>query len=108
LLLTITLTKLRDHENYHLAAKRDARLTVPLDTSAASCKEPADGDAVFFQLVIQEALAGLPDLHRAVLELRLAGHEVAEIAAHTCRSRRSVERVLQQVRVRLTKLLEEP
>src|SRR5580692_4035275 len=26
LLLTITLSKLRNHENYHLAAKRDARL----------------------------------------------------------------------------------
>jgi RNA polymerase sigma-70 factor (ECF subfamily) len=108
LLLTITLSKLRDHENYHLAAKRDARLTVPLDADSATVSADGDGDAVFFQLVIQEAFAGLPDLHRAVVELRLAGHEVADIAAHTCRSRRSVERVLQDVRIRLTKLLEEP
>jgi len=107
LLLSIALSKLRDQEQFHRAAKRDVRLTVPLEVDGAGTLGQADddGDGVFFQLVVQEAFAGLPELHRTVVELRLAGHEVAAIAAHTGRSRRTVERVLQDVRSRLTNLL---
>jgi RNA polymerase sigma-70 factor, ECF subfamily len=113
LLLSIALSKLRDQEHFHRAAKRDVRLTVPLEIDGSaggrvispSRKAEEDGDGAFFQLVVQEAFAGLPELHRAVVELRLAGHEVAAIAAQTGRSRRTVERVLQDVRARLTDLL---
>jgi RNA polymerase sigma-70 factor, ECF subfamily len=107
LLLSIALSKLRDQEQFHRAAKRDVRLTVPLQVEGpgAPGQGGEDGDDVFFQLVVREAFAGLPELHRAVIELRLAGHDVAAIAAHTGRSRRTVERVLQDVRGRLTTLL---
>jgi DNA-directed RNA polymerase specialized sigma24 family protein len=42
-----------------------------------------------------------------MLELRLDGLEVAEIAERTRRSRRTVERLLQQGRARLAALLDE-
>ena len=42
------------------------------------------------------------------VRLRIDGHEVADIAAHTGRSKRSVERVLQQFRDQLQGLLDDP
>ena len=52
----------------------------------------------FLQLVIDEALERLPEPHRQMVRMRIEGHEVAEIATTTARSKRSVERVLQDFR----------
>ena len=53
------------------------------------------------QLTINEVLERLPASHRKIVELRVEGHEVAEIAAQTGRAKRSVERILQEFRDRL-------
>ena len=42
-----------------------------------------------------------------MVELRIQGHEVAEIARQTGRSKRSVERALQEVRSKLRTLLQQ-
>jgi hypothetical protein len=43
--------------------------------------------------------------YRALAGLRIQGHEVAEIARQSGRSKRTVERILQDVRARLRQLL---
>ena len=56
-------------------------------------------------LAVDEALQRLPDHFREVVRLRMDGYEVAEIAGHTARSKRTVERMLQEARTRLQSLL---
>ena len=72
--------------------------------------EGAGGDNAsfaFLQLVIDEALGRLRPAQRRMVELRVEGYEVAEIAQKTQRSKRTVERSLQQAREKLGDLLHE-
>ena len=52
-------------------------------------------------MVVEELLETIPDVYRRMIELRIEGHEVAEIATSVQRSKRSVERVLQEFREKL-------
>ena len=109
LLLVITLNKIRAQGNFHRAACRDVRLTAPAspDTAVAAGAD-SDGPALaFLKLVIDELLQRLPEPHREMILLRIDGHEVAEVAARTRRSKRSVERVLQEFRRHLAAELHE-
>ena len=108
LLLVIVLNKIRAKGAFHRAAKRDVRLTESVDWSqSAPDDHPGSGDfdKVFLRMVIQEALEQLDPRQREMVELRIQGHEVAEIATITGRSKRTVERILQEVRERLRVLL---
>jgi hypothetical protein len=62
----------------------------------------APQDALF-----TKALDKLPPQQRMVLELRLQGHDVSAIAQKTGRSRRTIERILQETHKQLTDLLGE-
>jgi RNA polymerase sigma-70 factor (ECF subfamily) len=109
LLVVITLNKIRSKANYFVAAKRDVRQTVTadgVDEQRLAYAGSAKDDLAFLQLSVQEALEKLLPLHRHVITLRIEGHEVAEIARQTGRSHRTVERILQQTRQRLTELLQ--
>ena len=57
--------------------------------------------------MIDEALGRLRPAQRRMVELRVEGYEVAEIAQKTQRSKRTVERSLQQAREQLGSLLHE-
>ena len=46
-----------------------------------------------------------PDVYRLIVQMRIDGHEVAEIAERSQRSRRTVERVLQEFREQLQRSL---
>src|SRR5262249_22404269 len=98
LLLTIALNKVRAHGTFHSAAKRDVRsatsLSEGLSGGVAARKDEAA--ETLLRLALEEALAALPAQQRALVELRLQGHEVAEIAEQVRRSKRTVERGLQQ------------
>ena len=59
------------------------------------------------RMVVDEVLEGLPESHRRMIELRIDGHEVAEISRDVGRSKRSVERVLQDFRRRMGELIHE-
>jgi RNA polymerase sigma-70 factor, ECF subfamily len=102
LLLVIALNKLRSEESHHRAAKRDVRLSA--DTSL---DDRGEDDTGHLSLSVEDALSRLPEAQRQMVELRIAGHEVAEIALSTGRSKRTVERLLQDVRSRLRTLLAE-
>jgi RNA polymerase sigma-70 factor, ECF subfamily len=111
LLLVITLNRLRTVKTQERAAKRDCRRNVQLgdgrgglDTAPAPRAEQPDA---VFRLVIDEAIARLPAAYREVLALRMEEYEVAEIARRTHRSKRTVERILQESRGWLRELLDE-
>lgn len=109
LLLVITLNRLRAEEQFHRAAKRDVRHSADLDSlsSTEQPQEPSGRTSVWLNLALRDALAELPPSHREVVELRMEGYDVASIAENIGRSKRSVERILQESRTRLRHLLNE-
>jgi RNA polymerase sigma-70 factor, ECF subfamily len=110
LFLVITLNKIRAKGVYHRAAKRDVRMTTGDDCIEryADPLHSNDSTTILLKLAVDEALSQLPPQHKMVVELRMEGHEVAEIADRTGRSKRSIERILQECRKQLARLLEDP
>jgi RNA polymerase sigma-70 factor (ECF subfamily) len=109
LFLVIALRKIRNAAAHHTAAKRDVRQTVSV-RDASHQVESAGGDGTglaVLRMVIDETLARLPEGTRRIIELQVEGNEVADIANRVGRSKRSVERVLQQFRGELTRSLDE-
>ena len=110
LFLVIALHKIRETAAFHRASKRDvgATATGPGFDRAARRVAAQDQTALTtLQLVIDEVLDTLAPSHRPIVELRIEGYEVDEIARRTQRSRRSVERALQEFRNRLRGLIRE-
>jgi RNA polymerase sigma-70 factor, ECF subfamily len=110
LFLVIGLNKVRAVAAHHKAAKRDVRKTTSgeaLEATSAQLTAQNEDDLRELQLTIDELLAPLPSVHREIITMRVAGHEVAEIAAKVGRSKRSVERILQEFRASLSKVLHE-
>ena len=108
LLLVISLNKIRAKGTFHQAAKRDVRLTETIDAPNSSLADDLGKDdfqQTFLRMVIQEALEQLDARQREMVELRVQGHDVGEIAALTGRSKRTVERNLQEIRHKLQGLL---
>jgi RNA polymerase sigma-70 factor (ECF subfamily) len=104
LFLVIALNKIRSLATFHLAAKRDVRLVKTGDTLDRALDDVAQTDQSaldVLRLIIDEILDSLPAVQRQMIELRIQEYEVAEIAERTSRSKRTVERVLQQFRKRL-------
>jgi DNA-directed RNA polymerase specialized sigma24 family protein len=66
-----------------------------------------DSASILLKMSVEDALSQLPAQHKQVVELRMEGHEVADIAIRTGRSKRSIERILQECRKKLARLLED-
>ncbi len=110
LLLVIALNKVRAAGAFHRAAKRDMRLTSggpSFDRALETEHAPDETALTVLRMVIADLLEGLPEPHRRAIELRIEGFEVTEIADRVVRSKRSVERVLQDFRNRLNTLIHE-
>jgi RNA polymerase sigma-70 factor (ECF subfamily) len=110
LLLVIALNKVRAAGAYHRAAKRDVRQTVAgeaFDLAMESERGRDEGALTVLKMVVEELLEGMPPAKRQMIELRIEGYEVAEIAEKVQRSKRSIERVLQGFRNRLESLIRE-
>jgi RNA polymerase sigma-70 factor (ECF subfamily) len=108
LFLVIALNKIRAKGAHHHAAKRDARITKTLESNDPAIEQSLMRDEfspAFMNMVVEEALGQLDVRQREIVELRIQGHEVAEIAERTGRSKRTVERNLQEIRHRLRDLL---
>jgi RNA polymerase sigma-70 factor (ECF subfamily) len=108
LLLVITINKIRAKGNYHRAAKRDMRLSAGEPALDAVASESADNEMALTELrmVIDEILKDLAEKSVEIVELRIGGLEVNEIVTRAKRSKRSVERVLQDFRERLRTKIE--
>jgi RNA polymerase sigma-70 factor (ECF subfamily) len=105
LLVKITLLKARAKGRYHSAARRDVRAEAdPGDDGwwrEAVAHEPGPEDAAMLVDQLEALLRGQPELFRDVLERRLQGRPVAEIATELGASRQSVYRVLDVLKKRL-------
>jgi RNA polymerase sigma-70 factor (ECF subfamily) len=110
LLLVIALNKVRAAGAYHRAAKRDVRQTVagePYERALESERGSDEGALTLLRMVVEDLLDGMPAANRRMIELRIEGHDVDEIARQVERSKRTVERVLQNFRTRLDALIHE-
>ncbi len=104
LLLVIGLNKIRSLGIFHRAKKRDLSKTDMGIEGVASLEHASDEDESairILHLTIDEILTALPSSYREVVDLRVAGYEVAEIAERCGRSKRSIERILQEFRKKL-------
>jgi RNA polymerase sigma-70 factor (ECF subfamily) len=110
LLLVIALNKVRASGSFHRAAKRDVKRTAVggVYDLAVESKSGRDEAALnVLRMVVEDMLQDLPEAHRKIIEMRIEGHEVNEIATVVQRSKRSVERELQEFRKRLQSALNE-
>lgn len=109
LFLVIGLNKIRSTGAYHRAAKRDVRQTQGGEVLDRAAKQAAADEQhlTVLRMVVEELLSQLQPSQRNMVELRIAGYTVAEIAKQTRRSKRSVERVLQEFRQSLQALVQD-
>ena len=105
LLLVLALNKVRALGAFHRARKRDVTKTTN-DKVLDEVLNGADDIAVStLRMVVAEQLNEVSDIQRKMVELRIEGFEIGEIASRTNRSRRTVERVLQRFREMLAKAI---
>lgn len=109
LLCAITLTKVRQHARFHYRKRRGLNREEsvghagPAEYDAAGCladDEPTPDEAVAFAEQMQRLFEELDDEERLLIQLKLDGVEQDEIAARLGCSKRTVRRLLQQVRTR--------
>jgi RNA polymerase sigma-70 factor (ECF subfamily) len=101
LFLVIGLNKVRATAAYHKAAKRDVRQTSDDSEIERGIAATGEDDLRVLQMTVDELLAPLSQSNREIILLRIAGHDVGEIATQLGRAKRSVERVLQEFRTSL-------
>ena len=116
LLATMTLHKLRDQVRRHVSEKRDVHAEhnfsgedslLGLQPKAlAGAPSPVEAVALVDQL--EQVMRLLEPEERRMLELRLQGYNLEEIAAEVRLSRRSVRRVLDRVRQHLEQRMPPP
>jgi RNA polymerase sigma-70 factor (ECF subfamily) len=105
LFLVIGLNKIQAKGAFHRAAKRDVRASVGGNELDYATEESDATSLSILQMSIDEVLAELSPSHREIIQLRIEGHEVAEIAGRIGRSKRSVERILQEFRKQLAAMI---
>ncbi len=108
LLLVITLNKIRTVVAYSRAAKRDGRRTesdLGFDFEQAKVDDRDEIALASLKMVIDEILSELIEVNREIVKLRIEGYEIDESACQVQRSKRTVERVLQEFRTRLAKMI---
>jgi len=102
LLVAIALNKLRSRVRYETARKRSPAA----GRRGATCAEESFAENDGSEGVdVRDVLERLPPEERELVELRLAGHDVEDIARRVGRSKRTVERQLQSCRDALAKLV---
>jgi RNA polymerase sigma-70 factor (ECF subfamily) len=109
LLVAITMNKLRDQVKRHQAEKRSVALEQHFGSEDSLLglqavnltREPSPVEALTLVDEVQLLLRPLEPLERQMVELRLQGHELREIAAATKRSVPTVRRVLDRVKEQL-------
>jgi RNA polymerase sigma factor (sigma-70 family) len=103
LLASITKHKLLREARHQRADRRSVDRELPLDQAEEAAflqrqPEPSAEDAAALADELERVLARLDAFGRRVLELRLQGAQLSEIAQDTGRSERTVRRTLGQIR----------
>ncbi len=111
LLASLTLHKALHQVRRHRSLKRsvnreeecalddNGRATIP---RAMLAKSPTASDAAVAVEELERALRKLSPAHRLIVELRLQGSHVREIADHVGRSERLIRKVLEELRASLS------
>lgn len=111
LLVSITLHKLQHQAERHTAGKRGIDREAAADSvdschglsALALARDPSPLEAAALADEVEALLRHLEPRHRSILELRLQGHNLEEIATEEHCSERTVRRVLEQVKGMLEK-----
>lgn len=101
LLVKITLLKARAKGRYHTAGLRNVNAEVDAGWQDALGHEPGPADAAALLDLIDTILRDQPALFRDILERRLQGETVTDIARQLKISRQSIYHVLRQLQERL-------
>ncbi len=115
LLCAITLAKAREQTRFHLRKRRgldrESPLASPGESGAvgfdAADPHPTPAAAAEFADFFQQALAGLDEEERQVVDLKLQELTNDEVAERLGSSERTVRRILKRVQGRLTRILDE-
>lgn len=110
LLLVLALNKIRKLATHHRAQRRNVATTERVEPELlAQFAERGNDDLAVRSLeeVIDELTGSLSPAHQQIIRLRIEGYKQGEIAAATQRTERTVERVLQNFRTRLRRLIDE-
>jgi RNA polymerase sigma-70 factor (ECF subfamily) len=99
LLMVIALNKIRSLADFHRADKRDVRRTQGMLAAEGELGQHDSLDML--RLTIEDLTQDLPEAHKQMIQLRIEGYAVSEIAEKVARSKRSTERVLQSFRTLL-------
>ncbi|MGI9456029.1 MAG: RNA polymerase sigma factor [Aeoliella sp.] len=108
LLLVLALHKVRNLAVHHRAQKRDVAKTWNVDEDRdLDHKLEADDQVAYdsLRMVIDDVVRDLPASNQKIIEMRIEGHGIKEIAVETNRSNRTVERTLQAFREQLAQLV---
>jgi RNA polymerase sigma-70 factor (ECF subfamily) len=108
LLLVLALNKTRKLATFHRAQKRDVGKTKG-SADLQNATQPLGHDDVslrLLQMVVDDLISDLPATHRQIIQLRIEGHRADDISQQTQRSKRTVERVLQEFRHKLSALID--
>ncbi|MBW3598946.1 MAG: LuxR family transcriptional regulator [Planctomycetes bacterium] len=114
LLAVITMNKLRRKVEHHTAGKRQVDQEQN-DSGAdgrqlyhdAITREPSPAETLAVLEEVDLLTRGLTDVQKRMVELRLQGYLIEEIAEEVARSERTVRRVLDKVKLCLEQRLEE-
>jgi RNA polymerase sigma-70 factor (ECF subfamily) len=106
LLLVLALNKVRGLAVHHRAQKRDATKTVTIEKLNQPSQVDDGTPMQILTMVIDELLADLSETQQQIVQLRIEGNTIGQIADETGRSRRTVERVMQEFRQRLSELID--
>jgi RNA polymerase sigma-70 factor (ECF subfamily) len=110
LLVTITLHKVQHQFRRHNSGKRAVGMEQPLGESPDGSlflppeflvDEPSPEQSVALTDLLERVMGGLDPVQRRILELRLQGYNLGEIADQTGRTRPTVRRVLERVKEQL-------
>lgn len=102
LLVTITLRKARARGRHHTAERRSVRAEGgDADLTALAAREPGPEDAAIVLDQMSTIVRDLPPPYAEILQLRLEGCEVVEIARRMELSRRTIHRAILLLQSRL-------
>ncbi len=112
LLVTMTVRKCGRRAEEFYAARRDIRREIRGQANADDSQadfdipdsQPMPEEAVAITELLEKLVEGLDPRGREVLALRLQGYSVAEISQQIGRTQRTIQRVLESVQRRLTRL----
>ncbi len=105
LLFVLGLHKIRNLAKHHRAAKRDVGQTRGGDSlEGVDVVRSDDASCDFLMMLIEDEIRDYPPVNQKIIRMRIENWGIDEIVEATGRSRRTIERVLQEFRLKLSEV----